>query len=67
MVLNGLLIKLREVTMSKILCFLALIVWLIVTFLLAISIVGLFFLLADYTSWLCIAEDLVKGIKGGNQ
>lgn len=52
--------------MSKILCFLVLILWLIVTLLLVISVVGLFFLCYDYPSWMSIGEDLVKGIKGGN-
>ena len=54
--------------MSKILCFLAFILWLIVLLLLAISILGLLaFIVIGDEEYLTLGKDLVKGIKGGEQ
>jgi len=51
--------------MKAILCFLAFVLWLIVTLLLVVSIVGLLVILND-TYW-ALAEDLVQGFKGGDK
>ena len=54
--------------MSKILCFLAFILWSIVLLLLAISVFGLLALIViDEDFYTSLGNDLVKGIKGGEQ
>ena len=54
--------------MSKILCFLAFILWLIVLLILGISVVGLVTLIIiDEDSYLILGQDLVRGIKGGER
>jgi type IV secretory pathway TrbL component len=54
--------------MSKILCFLAFILWSIVLLLLAISILGLLaFIVIGDDAYFTLGKDLVKGIKGGEQ
>ena len=54
--------------MSKILCFLAFILWSIVLLLLSISIFGLLtWIILDDDSYITLGKDLVKGIKGGEQ
>jgi hypothetical protein len=51
--------------MSKILCFLAFILWLIITLILVLTIFGIILMLGyDDDEWFGIAQDLVKGIKG---
>ena len=54
--------------MSKILCFLAFILWLIVLLVLSISIVGLLaFIIIGEGYYITLGKDLVRGIKGGEQ
>jgi hypothetical protein len=54
--------------MSKILCFLAFILWLMILLALAISVIGLLaFMIIDADSYITLGKDLVKGIKGGEQ
>lgn len=54
--------------MSKILCFLGFVLWLVVLLLLAISVVGLLvFMIIDEDFYVPLGKDLVKGIKGGEQ
>ena len=54
--------------MSKILCFLAFMLWLMVLLVLPISVVGLLaFIVIDDDAYITLGKDLVKGIKGGEQ
>jgi hypothetical protein len=52
--------------MSKILCFLAFIIWLTLTLFLTITIIGLFVILDD-DSYFNLGKNLVIGIKRGEQ
>lgn len=53
--------------MSKILCFLAFMLWVIATLFLVISIVGCFLVMACEDEWFDIGKELVEGFKGGEQ
>lgn len=53
--------------MSKILCFLAFILWIMATLFLVISIVGYFVVLGCEDEWFGIGQELVQGFKGGEQ
>ncbi len=53
--------------MKAILCFLAFVLWLIVTLLLVVSIVGLFLVLINNDSYFSLGKDLIQGFRGGDE
>jgi hypothetical protein len=53
--------------MSKILNFLAFVIWIISSLFLAISVIGWPVIMGCEDEWFGIGEDLVRGFKGGEQ